>query len=52
MAVATYEVQRDGIVQGDIAVPGYVDTTVPQGSTVVYAVTAIDPSGNRSAPGR
>ena len=51
IAVAAYEVQRDGIVQGDVAVPGYIDTTVPQGSTVVYAVTAIDPSGNRSLPG-
>ena len=50
VAVASYEVQRDNVVLAGVVVPGYVDTGVPQGSTVTYTVTAIDPSGNRSEP--
>ena len=50
VAVASYEVQRDGLVLAGVPTPGYVDTGVAQGSTVTYTVTAIDSSGNRSEP--
>ena len=50
VAVASYEVQRDGTVLTGVSTPGYVDTGLAQGSTVTYTVTAIDPSGNRSEP--
>jgi hypothetical protein len=50
VAVASYEVQRDGVVLTAVSTPGFVDTGLAQGSTVTYTVTAIDPSGNRSEP--
>ena len=50
IAVASYEVQRDGTVLAGVSTPGYVDTAVTQASTVTYTVIAIDPSGNRSDP--
>ncbi|MDP9185200.1 MAG: DNRLRE domain-containing protein, partial [Actinomycetota bacterium] len=49
-SVANYEVRRDGALIATPQSPGYVDTAAPAGSSIQYAVVAIDPAGNRSDP--
>ena len=50
VAIARYEVQRDSVILATVITPGYIDAAVQPGSTVTYAVIAIDPTGNRSDP--
>lgn len=47
VGVVEYGVYRDAVLLGPVAAPGYVDTTVPDG-THTYQVDAVDAAGNRS----
>jgi fibronectin type 3 domain-containing protein len=49
-SVATYEVRRDGTLIASPKNPGYVDEAASAGSSIRYAVVAVDPAGNRSDP--
>ena len=47
--VASYEIQRDGVVVGTSRTPTFADTTVQPGTTYSYRVLAYDAVGNVSA---
>lgn len=51
VAVASYEIHRDGFVVATTTSPGWTDTAVAQGGSYAYALVAIDGVGNRSAEG-
>lgn len=50
VAVAAYQVYRDGIMLGEIAGETFTDTTVTGPATYSYAVVARDAAGNLGAP--
>ena len=49
VGVTGYDVYRNGVLLATIAGTSYTDTTVAQGSSYQYAVTAFDAAGNVSA---
>ena len=50
VGVAAYEVLRDGAAVARTPYPVYLDSPLAPGAAHVYAIVAIDASGNRSAP--
>jgi chitodextrinase len=48
-AVDSYRVARDGTQIGSLATTSFMDTGLAPGSTVTYAVTAVDTAGNVGA---
>jgi Gametolysin peptidase M11 len=49
-AVGGYTVSRDGVVVGTVGTTAFTDTGLTPGTTVGYAVTAVDLAGNPGAP--
>ncbi len=49
VAVAAYEVRRDGVLVATVPVPGYSDTGLVNGTLYTYLVRAVDAAGNASA---
>ena len=49
-AVTGYDVYRNGSRIATVTMLGYLDSSVPSGSTSNYYVVAFDAAGNRSAP--
>ena len=49
VGVTAYEVRRDGALIATVAMPGYSDTGLTNGTSYTYQVRALDAAGNASA---